>query len=229
MSWRPQLLGYVGEGYISELLSSLPRDKYIVLDNILLETDRGTTQIDHVIVSIYGVFVIETKNYHGTIIGSRTGENWIHKLHGRNYTIYNPFMQNHGHIMSLQRILNIPLNKFIGIVVFVQACNVEGDATQCVIHSSQLIGVINQFNRVILSVQEMNILATIIAKNSHNGFWDRVNHVVNTQEKIRMKEKQVRQGICPKCYGTLVQKNGKFGLFLGCSNYPNCKYTHKLV
>ncbi len=29
--------------------------------------DKGITQIDHIIVSIYGVFIIETKNYKGLI------------------------------------------------------------------------------------------------------------------------------------------------------------------
>lgn len=30
---------------------------------------------------------------------------------------------------------------------------------------------------------------------------------------------------CPKCGGNLILKNGKYGSFYGCSNYPNCKYT----
>jgi ATP-dependent DNA helicase PIF1 len=30
---------------------------------------------------------------------------------------------------------------------------------------------------------------------------------------------------CPSCGGKLRQRNGKFGPFLGCSNYPQCKYT----
>ncbi len=30
---------------------------------------------------------------------------------------------------------------------------------------------------------------------------------------------------CPKCDSQLVEKNGKFGKFLGCSNYPKCTYT----
>lgn len=32
-------------------------------------------------------------------------------------------------------------------------------------------------------------------------------------------------GICPQCGGIIVERNGKFGKFLGCSNYPICKYT----
>lgn len=35
--------------------------------------------------------------------------------------------------------------------------------------------------------------------------------------------------LCPKCGGTLVERNGKYGTFIGCSNYPKCKYTKNNV
>ena len=33
---------------------------------------------------------------------------------------------------------------------------------------------------------------------------------------------------CPKCGQYLVKRSGKYGAFLGCSGYPNCKYTENL-
>ncbi len=36
------------------------------------------------------------------------------------------------------------------------------------------------------------------------------------------------QNVCPKCGGTLQLRNGKFGKFYGCSNFPKCRYTKKL-
>lgn len=47
----------------------LNKDKYHILRNVTLPTADGTTQIDHIIVSEYGVFVIETKNMKGWIFG----------------------------------------------------------------------------------------------------------------------------------------------------------------
>jgi restriction system protein len=35
--------------------------------------------------------------------------------------------------------------------------------------------------------------------------------------------------ICPRCGNKLVVRNGKYGQFLGCSNYPKCTYTEKIV
>ena len=33
---------------------------------------------------------------------------------------------------------------------------------------------------------------------------------------------------CPRCGGDLVERMGKFGKFLGCSNFPKCKFTRGL-
>ena len=33
---------------------------------------------------------------------------------------------------------------------------------------------------------------------------------------------------CPKCGGNLIEKSGKFGRFIGCSNYPKCDYTRRI-
>jgi DNA topoisomerase-1 len=32
---------------------------------------------------------------------------------------------------------------------------------------------------------------------------------------------------CPQCGGALVQRKGKYGPFVGCSNYPTCRYVEK--
>ena len=59
----PWFKGVFGEFQVNLLLKLfLPKDTYHLLKNVTLPTDDGTTQIDHVLVSKYGVFVIETKN-----------------------------------------------------------------------------------------------------------------------------------------------------------------------
>ena len=57
----------------------------------------------------------------------------------------------------------------------------------------------------------------------------RVGHVkrINEAQNIRKNNKEV-QRICPKCGGKIVYKRGKYGKFLGCTNYPNCRYTKKM-
>ena len=33
--------------------------------------------------------------------------------------------------------------------------------------------------------------------------------------------------VCPKCGAPLLKKKGKYGMFLGCSNYPTCDHKEK--
>ena len=54
---------------------ALPSE-YYVMDDVVLNTVRGTTQIDHIVISKYGVFVIETKNYRGIIYGNDDSKKW---------------------------------------------------------------------------------------------------------------------------------------------------------
>lgn len=59
----PSIKGRLGESKVSNILKRLS-DEYFVINDLLLKTSRGTTQIDHVVISKYGIFVIETKKLH---------------------------------------------------------------------------------------------------------------------------------------------------------------------
>ena len=77
LSWynSPKQKGTRGEKYVSNILTKLPNE-YIVLNDLIYNTVHGTTQVDHVIISKYGVFVIETKNYRGNIYGNDNMKEW---------------------------------------------------------------------------------------------------------------------------------------------------------
>ena len=47
--------------------------------------------------------------------------------------------------------------------------------------------------------------------------------VINKKEK-----KKIKDDICPLCGSKLILKNGKYGKFLGCNKYPECKYTRNV-
>ena len=51
-------------------------------------------------------------------------------------------------------------------------------------------------------------------------------HTQNIQAKVQSHYNSIENNICPKCGGTLVERNGKYGTFLGCSNYPKCRFTY---
>jgi hypothetical protein len=40
-------------------------------------------------------------------------------------------------------------------------------------------------------------------------------------------EEEIKSDICPKCGGILKKRDGKYGSFMGCSNYPSCRFISK--
>lgn len=48
------------------------------------------------------------------------------------------------------------------------------------------------------------------------------------EEEINAVRKKYDPNVCPECGGTLREKSGQFGNFMGCSNYPRCRYTRKI-
>lgn len=64
LSKSPYVKGKLGEYKVSSLLpKQLKPPTYQVLNDITILSQNGTTQIDHIVVSPYGIFVIETKNF----------------------------------------------------------------------------------------------------------------------------------------------------------------------
>ena len=57
---------------------------------------------------------------------------------------------------------------------------------------------------------------------------NREEHVRNIQVGQQNRELAIANGICPKCGSNLVERKGRYGRFIGCSNYPQCNFTQKL-
>jgi len=49
----------------------------------------------------------------------------------------------------------------------------------------------------------------------------------NSGKSDKTKEDFETNDVCPRCGGTLVKRSGKYGAFMGCSNYPKCRYIKK--
>ena len=71
-------------------------------------------------------------------------------------------------------------------------------------------------------------------KNSIKDFYENFFKTLKTaEEKIPEKsykiEDEKTDQVCEKCGEPMVIKHGRFGKFLACSGYPNCKNTKKIV
>lgn len=101
----------------------LDKTRYHLIKNVTLPTEDGTTQIDHIIVSRYGVFVVETKNMKGWIFGNAKQRYWTQKIFKYSQKFQNPLHQNYKHVKTLQSLLDLSDEQVFSVVVFV------GDST----------------------------------------------------------------------------------------------------
>ncbi|MBK1874962.1 NERD domain-containing protein [Marinobacter sp. 1-3A] len=97
----------------------LDNSRYHLIKNVTLPTEDGTTQIDHVLVSEFGVFVVETKNMKGWIFGSPHQRSWTQKIFRSNHKFQNPLHQNYKHVKTLQALLGLGDHQVHSLVVFV--------------------------------------------------------------------------------------------------------------
>lgn len=127
--------GRLGEKMVAKTLSSLDRRDFIVLNDLLLPTtSRKTSQIDHLVISTRGLFVIETKNLAGRISGSEHSQYWQQHLSSETKSIYNPVLQNHAHIRAIRRLLrDVDAELFVSVVVFTDAWRLDIKADDIII------------------------------------------------------------------------------------------------
>lgn len=114
--------GLAGELVVAHFLNKLDKSEYKVINNLNWKTSRGSVQIDHVVVSKYGIFVLETKNWSGKVYGKFWDAKWEQYINNKKYFPKNPKYQNDWHVKKLKEVLSeypnleyIPLQLFSGM------------------------------------------------------------------------------------------------------------------
>jgi predicted RNA-binding Zn-ribbon protein involved in translation (DUF1610 family) len=226
----------------------LDKETYTLFKNVTLPTEDGTTQIDHVIVSKYGVFVIETKNMKGWIFGSEKQKTWTQKIYRHTTKFQNPLHQNYKHTQTLQSALELEPEKIISLVVFVGTSEFKTPMPENVVYIGGYVPFIKSKIEPILSDNEVqNICNKIESGRLKPSIKTHINHVkhvktlVETKEKEEQQKKQVevkptlqnRENTCPKCGENRVLRTAKRGgnkgkQFWGCSGYPKCRAVSQI-
>lgn len=220
--------GSLGEARVARQLRAFQNRNFKVFNDVLLRVKKRTSQIDHVVISIYGIFVIETKNYSGWIHGNENSEYWTQTFYETRNKFRNPVKQNWAHIYALKEVLwefkEVP---YYSIVVFTGDAELKNiSSTIPVIYSHQLIDTIKDMGRMaILSVEQVKDIADRLSTITIRDRKAEKEHVYQVQTQLYERQQKERSLICPKCEGDLVVRNGKYGKFYGCSNYPKCRYT----
>lgn len=207
----------------------LDSEVYQPIHNVTLETPDGTTQIDHIFVSPFGVFVVETKNYSGWIFGDEHRPMWTQKIFKQTNTFQNPLHQNYKHVKALEALLNISPQKIHSVVVFVGGGEFKTNMPANVTYASEYISYIKSKTEVLLSLSEVEAAVYAISTGRMiPSFATNHEHVQNVQRRLDHGAPRA----CPKCGAQMVlrtTKSGDFvgGRFWGCSSFPKCRMTQK--
>jgi hypothetical protein len=193
---------------------------------VIVPAPNGTTQIDHLLLSRFGIFVIETKNINGWIFGNEKSKQWTQSLYGKKYKFQNPLHQNYRHTKALASYLNIDHDNIHSVVFFIgDNTKLKTDLPKNVM-THGLSAYIKSFQNNIFSTSEFNLYEQRIS-----GL-QKLN--ISTKEHVAsLKSRYSSDSSCPKCGGELKQRQAKQGKsagnnFLGCSNYPQCRYTKNI-
>lgn len=224
--YYPKFRGYMGELWVKLELNKLPKNKYIILNNVMIRNGEQTYQIDHIVLSEFGIFVIEMKNYYGLIRGREYDDEWCQCLGKTKNYFLNPLHQNYGHIMALSKLLNLENNCFISVICFSNQTKVDVKCNSIVTQVDYIKNEILKYDELIVN-ESISELAKIIMSNNILDRKVRKQHVRDVHNKINHNKKLENSMICPKCGNALVVKDGKYGIFIGCSGFPKCKYIKK--
>lgn len=169
----PRFRGTMGEQRVRRILDAmLPNTQYAVLHGLTLPASGGTTRIDHLVVSQFGIFVIESVYLRGIISGTKVQDRWMQRRLGRSNRVENPIHQNYLHIAALERLLKLPRSRFHSIVVLMGHRGFRGTIPSGVVPVEKLISCIRKSGQKLLEGEAANE-ALIKIKNArldqHNG------------------------------------------------------------
>lgn len=196
--------GWLGEYKVKRWLAkALDAQHYHCAHNVTLQlADGSTTQIDHVVVSPYGIFVLETKHMQGWIFGSEKQPTWTQTIFKHRSSFQNPLRQNWRHIKALEEVLQVPLLHLHSVVVFTGDCSFKSVMPANVTIGRCCIDWIQSQTDVVLELDEVVRLRDVLSqkrlqatRSTHKA------HVAQLQER----HGQPREKVMPRKV-TVVRK-----------------------
>ncbi len=218
------LRGWIGEKKTTfKMWLSLDAKTYRRFHNVIIPSKNGTTQIDHLLVSPYGLFIVETKNKKGWIFGSENQPKWTQTLYRKKYSFQNPLRQTFRQKKILSEFLNLNESIIHTIVYFVGDCSFKTPLPANVIRS-RLGRYIRKFRNRMLSPQDVDRVIKALEQHVSESS-------LTTRDHVRsLRQRHSSNTVCPRCGSSLVERTTKKGpnagsKFLGCASYPKCRFT----
>lgn len=186
--FKPFLKGKVGEFAVSAHVKLyLDKENYILLNDCTLPDEQNqTTQIDHILLSPYGIFVIETKNYKGWIFGSEHQKMWTQKIYKKTYKFQNPLYQNYKHQKVLEQILAdiVDPTMIHSVIVFMPDCEFKTQMPKNIFRGAGWIDYVKNFKDVVIPATKLKRIQLRIEKEILEKSWKTSRqHVQNLKSK----------------------------------------------
>jgi len=210
----------------------LDRQVYRLIKNVTLPVGTtDTTQIDHLVVSPYGIFVIETKNMKGWIFGQPDHAQWAQVIYQFKRRFQNPIRQNYMHVKAVRDLLGLTPDHVHSVVVFVSTCTFKTPMPIEVVHGvSGLVAFIQAKRAIVFTEDEVRrFIEVIMTGRLEPGLRTERTHVRNVKKRI--SDNSADLGIaCPRCGDVMVERvERRTGeRFLGCRRFPRCRGVRSL-
>jgi hypothetical protein len=176
----------VGEALVANIISDGLQRPHLLVNNVTLPIGENTSQIDHVLVTDTGIFVIETKHYTGWIFGDPHAHQWTQVIYRKKFKFLNPLRQNHGHLKALQALFNLPANAFFSLVVFTGDAEFKADLGPHVIKFPQLLEHLRAERPVLFDERRMTyIVGRIEMKRMRRSIETDEYHLNLVRERIQ--------------------------------------------
>lgn len=200
----------------------LRTSEYRSVHDLTLPTPDGTTQVDHVIVSQFGVFVIETKDLTGWIFGDERSRKWTQVVFRKKYRFQNPLRQNYKHLKAVENLLDLEPRCLHSVVVFVGKSEFKTMMPPNVLERRRLVPHVRSKTDSLLSAEQVEASVRILEAH--------VSNAETRREHIQNLKRNARNPVCPRCGKAMVLRTAKSGpnaggQFWGCSGYPRCRAT----
>lgn len=225
----PRLKGRLGEASINFWAKRLLDPQvYHLIPDVMLPTPDGTTQIDHVIVSRYGIFVLETKTYKGWIYGDESQPQWTQVNFRRKDRFQNPLRQNYKHTKTLADLTAIPEDYFKSVVVFVGECKFKTEMPANVVHIRDFVRYIKGFQTPMIKDEQVpEVVDTIRQWAGTVTAEQKAGHVAHVRQNRRPAGVSAEVPACPRCGTEMVLRTSRRdgSGFWGCTKYPQCRGT----
>lgn len=215
--------GWLGELAVNIVLGRNKKGVKYKVNNFTFKYEDKTIQIDHLLINKKGIFVIETKNYRGRIYGDENSNQWTQVFnYGKSkFKMYNPIRQNKSHVYHLNQLLKDFDVCFHSIIVFFDNTTKHIKATTPVIQVPMLrktVGKIETSKE--LSAEDIESIYNFLISYKQNNRIRKRTHVKNVKKRLN----NINKNICPRCNSKLVERKSRHGVFMGCENYPKCKF-----